>query len=355
MSAGKLDLWIDRKESQLGLERDQLTWRHQGQLKDRVPLKYLNSITVLGQAHLDSRLLCRLAECGVSIHLLSNARVSAGVAIGQTFVGPPRHRLLQYQCCVNPEQQLAVARVLVFGKLRNYLDTGIVQFDFPVEWRESLNALIAQIDTVRTHSQLLGVEGAASRAWFAQLKQVLPSHWGFEGRNKNPPKDPVNALLSLTYTLAAQPLRQALMARGFDLMLGFLHQPHPGRESLVCDLQEWLRPLLDAWIIQTVCPAFRPEDFTVDPQYGCRLHKEERARFYQLWYERYDQWPGLSEFQKETVSLPELSDQLVRLHQALFQQISEQADFDWKQRLEQLGSSVMARDEDDDTAEAAAG
>ena len=73
MATGKLDLWIDRKESHLGLERDQLTWRLHGKLKDRVPVKYVNTVTILGQTQLDSRLLCRLAECGVSVYLLNNA------------------------------------------------------------------------------------------------------------------------------------------------------------------------------------------------------------------------------------------------------------------------------------------
>ncbi|MEJ2743704.1 MAG: CRISPR-associated endonuclease Cas1, partial [Gammaproteobacteria bacterium] len=198
MATGKLDLWIDRKESLLGLERDQLTWRLHGKLKDRVPVKYVNTVTILGQTQLDSRLLCRLAECGVSVYLLNNARNSAGTAIGQTFAGPPRQRLLQYQCTSDKSQGLSVARVIVYGKLSAYWHAGVNRFSFSESWGDSIKTLMTQIDAAQILPQLLGIEGAASRSWFEQLKQRIPEDWKFEGRNKNPPKDPVNALLSLT-------------------------------------------------------------------------------------------------------------------------------------------------------------
>jgi len=128
---------------------------------------------------------------------------------------------------------------------------------------------------------LMGIEGAAARAYFAGMAAILPDTLGFTGRNRRPPKDPVNACLSLSYTLLHAEAALAAQGAGLDPLLGGLHRPAFGRESLASDLIEPLRPLADAWLLEQLrLRTLRPEDFEHTGQ-GCRLRKAGRERFYQ--------------------------------------------------------------------------
>ncbi len=136
----------------------------------------------------------------------------------------------------------------------------------------------------------MGLEGSAAAAWYDHLKTHLPDTWNFTGRNRRPPRDPLNALLSLSYTLVANELRRAVHAHGLDPALGFLHQPYPGRESLVLDLLEPLRASADAFALHCL-QQLTPEQFSYDPQQGCRLNQEGRAHYYGEWASSRLHWP----------------------------------------------------------------
>ena len=94
-------------------------------------------------------------------------------------------------------------------------------------------------------AQMMGIEGAAAAAYFEAFGALLPPAAGFSGRNRRPPRDPANALLSLAYTLAHFEAVAAAQRAGLDPAVGFLHALFPGRESLACDLVEPLRPFCE--------------------------------------------------------------------------------------------------------------
>ncbi len=129
-------------------------------------------------------------------------------------------------------------------------------------------------------------------AWFALLSEVLGERWGFKGRNRQPPRDPVNALLSLGYTLMLGEVRHALMQAGFDTALGFLHQDYPGRESLPLDVLETFRASVDAlvlaWLQHT---PLDKSSFYYRESEGCRLSKASRPLFYAAWSQLRQQCP----------------------------------------------------------------
>jgi CRISPR-associated protein Cas1 len=102
---------------------------------------------------------------------------------------------------------------------------------------------------------LLGIEGAAARLYFSQLSTMLRSDFGFdfEGRNRRPPKDPVNCLLSYMYSLIAKDLTATVHGIGFDPYLGVYHQPRFGRPALALDLAEEFRPLVgDSLVVSLI-------------------------------------------------------------------------------------------------------
>jgi CRISPR-associated protein Cas1 len=132
----------------------------------------------------------------------------------------------------------------------------------------------AGLNTVR------GLEGAAAAAYFAALATVFPPALNFTGRNRRPPRDPVNACLSLGYTLLHFEAVRACHGAGLDPLLGFFHDPAYGRESLACDLIEPLRPRLDAWVWGLFRNRLlRAEQFVTDKG-ACLLNKSGRQVFY---------------------------------------------------------------------------
>ncbi|EQD68443.1 CRISPR-associated protein Cas1, partial [mine drainage metagenome] len=107
------------------------------------------------------------------------------------------------------------------------------------------------IDSVRSAETLLALEGAAAKTYFAHFGGLLKGEdeggtvrFDFAARNRRPPADPVNALLSFLYAILSKDATVTLQSVGFDPMLGFLHRPRYGRPSLALDLMEEFRPLV---------------------------------------------------------------------------------------------------------------
>ncbi|MCM8624108.1 MAG: CRISPR-associated endonuclease Cas1 [Candidatus Accumulibacter sp.] len=130
---------------------------------------------------------------------------------------------------------------------------------------------------------LRGLEGAGAAAYFEGFAELLPARLHFNGRNRRPPRDPANALLSLGYTLLHAEAVLALYGAGLDPFIGFYHALDFGRESLACDLVEPLRVEVDQHALMLFrSEKLRPEDFS-STQSGCLLGKAGRARFYAEW------------------------------------------------------------------------
>ena len=135
-------------------------------------------------------------------------------------------------------------------------------------------------ETSLTPARLNGIEGAAAAAYFAAFTQVFPPSLDFTDRNRRPPRDPVNAALSLGYTLLHFEAVQACYLNGLDPYVGFYHEPAHRRESLAADLIEPLRVHIDRWVWRLFADReLRAEDFVLDNG-ACLLKKEGRALFY---------------------------------------------------------------------------
>jgi CRISPR-associated protein Cas1 len=129
-------------------------------------------------------------------------------------------------------------------------------------------------------ASLRGKEGAAAAVYFKAYTQLFAAALDFTDRNRRPPKDPVNACLSLAYTLYYQEAVNALKTTGLDPALGCFHELYYGRDSLACDLLEPVRPLIDAWVYSLFQQhTLRREDFILDE--ACLLQTAGKQRFYE--------------------------------------------------------------------------
>ena len=150
---------------------------------------------------------------------------------------------------------------------------------------ESLRETASKLDAAITADVVRGLEGAASAAWFAFLGTLFAAPWSFTTRTRRPPTDPVNALLSLGYTWLLNRTNARAEALGFEINVGGLHEYHPGRPSLGCDLIEPFRvPVVDRWVVATCAQGeLQPRDFKVEESGGFRLQSGVFARTLSLW------------------------------------------------------------------------
>jgi CRISPR-associated protein Cas1 len=144
----------------------------------------------------------------------------------------------------------------------------------------------------RDLTELLGIEGTAAAIYFEQFATMLKEdEWKFDfrGRNKRPPRDPVNAMLSLGYSVLAKELTGVCHAVGLDPFLGFLHQPRYGRPALALDLMEEFRPLTADSVAISLAnrSELGPEDF-IRSASGTFLNEAGRRRFWEAWARRLD-------------------------------------------------------------------
>ena len=280
-------LYLDRRDLTLRLDGKRLVIEEPPARPRGVPLALVERAVIQGAVRFDGGVLAALAEQGTAVVCLS-ARHSRRTAI---LLGPghgdARRRLAQYQLALDPAARLPLARALVAAKLRaqlRLLEAALAQrpdvrkplHDGIATIRDLLSALAMAAD----RDTVLGLEGAGAAAHYAALTALFPPALNVAGRNRRPPRDPVNACLSLGYTLLHFEAVRAAHGAGLDPLLGFYHEPAYGRESLACDLIEPLRPRLDGWVWELFrTRRLRVEDFVLDKG-ACLLAKAGRQTFY---------------------------------------------------------------------------
>jgi len=282
-------LYLDRKHLRLQATSGVLRVEPGGHGRGTYPLSLIRRIVLRGNIAFDSSTLACLADAGVTMVCLGG-RGHRRVA---TIIGAPgpeaRRRLAQYRAASSTETATWLAAAAVRAKILAYRHEAARLVRRRPKLRKAGHDLNRTLQITMSGIQnctlpgLRGHEGAASAAWFRFYAEALPPRLGFRGRNRQPPRDPVNAALSLAYTLAHGEAVSAALAQGLDPMLGFLHEPLHARESLACDLIEPLRPRIDARVLRAFADnRLRPEHFSAETN-GCRLTKTGRAEFFALW------------------------------------------------------------------------
>ena len=199
--------------------------------------------------------LQKLAEHGATTLLLSGRRSRRiGIVVGNP-ANDASIRLCQALRVVDTDYCRRSSAALVAAKIRRqsracaiWLVARPDRRRILLQAHRKLHRLAQEVGAQPTVEGIRGVEGAAARQYFVALRSVVPPELEFTGRNRRPPRDPVNAALSLAYTLLHWEAVHVLHAVGLDPMLGFYHRPSFGRESLACDVMEPLRPAVDRWI-----------------------------------------------------------------------------------------------------------
>lgn len=287
-------LYIDQSGLELREEAKSVRIYKDGEFQQCLPIKLIDRFVIQGNVTLSTSLIGQILANGSTMVLLSR-RNSDRVA---TIVGKPhndaRIRLAQYELVTDDAQTNRLARMIVRLKIRKQLhflckameqrlDQRKPLTDATAQLRQALSSLSTRAAQIFNTDQIRGVEGAAARAYFQGYIALFPASAGFTGRNRRPPRDPVNAALSLGYTLLHHEAVAAAYGAGFDPYLGCYHRPSFGRESLACDLVELLRADVDEWVWELFrTRALRVEHFNLDKG-ACLLGKNGRSIYFSEW------------------------------------------------------------------------
>jgi CRISPR-associated protein Cas1 len=288
-------LYIDRKGTWLHAEAGVLHIETpDGAGNRRLPIKYLDRVVLRADTQLSSRVLCALAEGGSSLLALGGRGGQHIAQITGAPHGDARRRWQQVLTLSQPQACAALAHSLVTAKTRRQLSTlaHLSQqrsdlrkplHDAQTRLQRTLQSLDATTPDT-TLATLRGMEGAAAAAYFDGYFRAFAPTLGALGRNRRPPRDPVNAVLSLSYTLLYSLAGTACWRAGLDPALGALHVLSHGRAALACDLMEPQRPLVDRWVWEQFRQeTLRPEHFGHDGAGACLLGKAGRSHFYAAW------------------------------------------------------------------------
>lgn len=292
-------LFVTSEDVYLSLEGENILANREKQVVARYPLHTLQTIVSFSYAGASPALMGACAEKGIGLAFCTPrgkflARVN-GESSGNVLL-----RREQYRMADDPEKSCIIARNMIFGKLSNASASiqRTLRDHAPRISGGDLKAASAQIKEllplvleVSEPDILRGLEGVGASAYFGVFDQLILNRkedFFFHGRNRRPPLDRINAMLSFAYSLLAHDCASALESVGLDSYVGFLHRDRPGRTSLALDLMEELRPCMaDRFVLTLVNNRMlKAEDFQTQDSGAVLLTDDGRKKFLTAWQER---------------------------------------------------------------------
>jgi len=234
----------------VGKAADLLEIRFRDGTKQEVRVRGVSHLSLFGKVHVTTGALQELCSQGVGVSFFSTGGWHYGTLAPHSAVNV-HTRIAQFRLASDPSASLPLARGFVSAKIlncRTFLRRNARHK--PDLALDQLKRLANEAQRAGSIESLLGTEGFAARTYFQAFPAMLTEAaaidggFDFEGRNRRPPRDPVNALLSFAYSLLVRECHSALVKVGFDPSVGFLHQVRPGRPALALDLMEEFRPLV---------------------------------------------------------------------------------------------------------------
>jgi CRISP-associated protein Cas1 len=261
-------LYLQEQGSYVGKRSEHLVVSLERQEINRVPLAAVRQVVLFGNVQVSTQALETLVAHEVPVSLLTRY----GRFIGALTPAPSKNVMLrvnQYRTFSDPAKSLALSKAVVKAKIANQRvllmrslrakgpddEEPVRGSDDPAA--EEMARMSARVDDVPTTDILLGLEGQAASAYFGAFGRMLHTAvpgggFDFQSRNRRPPRDPVNALLSFGYAMLAKDTFSALLTVGFDPYLGFYHGGKHGRPSLALDLMEEFRAVIADSVVLTL-------------------------------------------------------------------------------------------------------
>jgi CRISPR-associated protein Cas1 len=285
-------LVVQTAGAQIGQRGDELVVSVRGETLRKLPGQQVRAIYCYGAIQITAQAVSTCLELGIEVAYFSPAGRFLGMLGGLPASGVDARRG-QYRLFDLPGARLQLAREVIRAKIHNQRVMLMRNGDAPSRVANLMAGFRDATESARDMTALLGLEGSAAALYFEQFESMLKrrDEWKFDWRRRNrrPPRDPVNALLSLGYSMLAKELAGVCYSVGLDPFLGFMHQPRYGRPALALDLMEEFRPLIaDSVAISLINRGeIGPEDFMRSAN-GTFLTDHGRRPFWEAWFRRLD-------------------------------------------------------------------
>ncbi|MEG3755233.1 CRISPR-associated endonuclease Cas1 [Psychromonas arctica] len=269
-------LVLMEKETKLFLREGQICCKIASQRSKLLPWSGIQHIVLGKGVDISTQLILCLADKGVTvlIHGSKNNELASVIPLKSPTSSI---KLQQYKAFADP---LCCRRLsLMLLKIRMSM-----QFNYLQQLNLSIDKSLYNVKEVLHNSEHLMLQEAKISKYYWQQLSTIFARWGFTGRVRRPPTDPVNALLSLSSVMVDSMYNHALLVQGLDLGLGFHHQTGYRRQSLICDLKELSRVALESWVMTLFVNEQLTQAHFCDVSGGCRLTREGQIIFYKAWY-----------------------------------------------------------------------
>lgn len=220
----------------------------------KIPLIKIDTVSVIGNVQITSQALQTLMRNGKDVHFFSYS----GEYLGRMAAESSKNiflRFEQYGFYLQMERRMNMAKTIIDNKIHNQINL-IRRHRWngsAYDWKRDVVKLehyLSLLPEKNTSNEILGIEGICSNIYFSAFGHMLKCDFTFSGRNRRPPKDPVNVIISLTYTFLTKEVCSALDAESFETYLGFLHGIRYGRKSLALDvMEEFRQPVADRLVM----------------------------------------------------------------------------------------------------------
>jgi CRISPR-associated protein Cas1 len=291
-------LFVTQPDTMVNLDTNNVCVKKGDKVLLRVPLLNLEQIVLFNYFGATPQLLGECVKHKISVSFLSEYGKYYGTFHGESS-GNVLLRREQYRIA-DDNRSLDYARAFIFGKLHNQkwvIERGIRDYSLRIDTTrlkkksEFISGQLKQILDMNNEESLRAAEGNAAHHYFSAFDELILQNkdfFTFSSRNRRPPTDAVNALLSFAYTLLASECRHALETVGLDSYVGFLHADRPGRASLALDLMEELRPYFaDRFVLSLINRNEVEEaDFEFQSSGAVYLSNQSRKKFLSAWQNR---------------------------------------------------------------------
>lgn len=288
-------LYVLQQNSKLRINNRRLQVEVEGEVLSSQPLAQVSQVVLFGNIGLTTPAIDALLLQNTEVIFLTQRGDYRGRLVGTLTPHVPLRRA-QYELTGETDFALEMAKGFVAAKL-NHLRVLLLRHNREEPQAEitaaadQIQEALEAIPRKTLLSGLLGLEGSASAAYFRGYRRLFDAQWRFEDRNRRPPRDPVNVLLSFGYTLLVQITTGAVQAVGLDPYVGFLHEVAYNRPALALDLAEEFRPVVDG-VVLWCCRGgqLTLQDFTPGTaERPVILSEAGQRRFIQAFEQRLDQ------------------------------------------------------------------
>ncbi len=306
-------LYILSEDIYLSLDGENVVANREREVLARYPLHTLQNIVTFSYAGASPALMGACAKRQIGFAFCTPRGQFLARVCGES-AGNVLLRRIQYRAADHPDQSCLISRAMIFGKLYNArwsIERTRRDHELRVDGAalsaasRQIAELLPQVREEPEPDRLRGLEGVGASAYFGVFDQMIlgdKETFFFHERNRRPPLDAANALLSFAYSLLAHDCASALESVGLDPYVGFLHRDRPGRTSLALDLMEEMRPCMaDRFVLSLINNRrVKASDFQYMENGTVLLCDEGRKVFLKCWQER----------KKEVLTHPYLEEKL---------------------------------------------